>query len=481
MKVKRIDKILNKLKDKILKYYKKNNLERSLKFLKTLSDVLYASNYQFADCFSEEMLKKITMSILPEGVIIEETSQCVIFYDGFGLLNRGLMKIYLSALNLKNEVIYIGKKENLAVNEFLDTNDIKHVCLSSASETDKIKELADIISDKKPLIFFNYTTPSDVVSNGVMSALVGKTKRVMINLTDHAYWLGSSYLDYSIEFRDYGASISYLFRNIPKEKLIKIPFYPVIDENVPFKGFPFKKRDNDVVVFSGGSLYKTFDKSHSYYDIVEKLLTENDNLIFRYAGSGNRKYIDKIIKKFPNRCFLTSERDDLFQVLSHSTFYLSTYPVCGGLMYQYAAKAGKVPLTLLHSDISDDFLLNQSELNIDFKNSEELLNEANKLITDKGYRDSRSVIMKNSVTSKEEFNNNVDLFVDSFTSNLNINYKIYDLNKFKTMYLINFTYKEFCNIIAQKDCVFFLKDFLFSYCFGAFNKICSKIKNRKED
>ena len=51
------------------------------------------------------------------------------------------------------------------------------------------------------------------------------------------------------------------------------------------------------------------------------------------------KEMKKIIKKYPNRAYLTPERSDLYQVLKHSVFYLSTYPLCGGLMYQYAAKA----------------------------------------------------------------------------------------------------------------------------------------------
>ena len=44
--------------------------------------------------------------------------------------------------------------------------------------------------------------------------------------------------------------------------------------------------------------------------------------------------------------------------LEKSYFYLSTYPICGGLMFQYAASAGKVPVTLKYDeDLTKGFLL----------------------------------------------------------------------------------------------------------------------------
>ena len=111
--------------------------------------------------------------------------------------------------------------------------------------------------------------------------------RYQINLTDHAFWLGADSIDKCIEFRDYGATISKKYRRIPIESIVKIPFYPIVNIDMKFQGFPFKKKDYQKVFFSGGALYKTFGDDNRFYRIVSNILNQYNDLIFWYAGSGD--------------------------------------------------------------------------------------------------------------------------------------------------------------------------------------------------
>lgn len=222
----------------------------------------------------------------------------------------------------------------------------------------------------------------------LMQAYEGVLTRYVVNLTDHAYWLGARAIDKCIEFRDYGASISSEYRGIPREKIVKLPFYPKI---VPqeFQGFPFPVKDGQQVVFSGGALYKTFGEGNKYYEIVDYILASHSDVIFWYAGGGDDSELKKCMARHPGRVYHTPERPDLFQLLQHVSFYLSTYPLCGGLMYQYAAAAGIEPVTLRRDDCNDGFLLHQDELHVIFDTMEELKQEIDRVLTDEVYRKAR--------------------------------------------------------------------------------------------
>ena len=119
------------------------------------------------------------------------------------------------------------------------------------SYVNHIAKLAEIIKKTRPAYLFLYTMSYDVAAIVVFSA-INIARKFQINLTDHAYWLGRDCFDYCIEFRDYGATISHRFRKIDSEKLIKIPFYPYVDYEAEFLGFPFESQNK--VIFSGGAL-----------------------------------------------------------------------------------------------------------------------------------------------------------------------------------------------------------------------------------
>ena len=254
----------------------------------------------------------------------------------------------------------------------------------------------------------------------------------------------------------------YEYRKIPKGKLIKIPYYPIINHNVEFQGWPFPVRSGQKVIFSGGSLYKTLGAGNKYYVVVDQILSRYPDVIFWYAGSGDRTEIDKIISKYPERAYITTERSDLYQVLKHCYFYLSTYPVCGGLMFQYAAIAGKPPVTLYYDTMTDGLLFNQKELGIMFDNVEALLAEVDKLMNDSDYYARKCRNLRSSVISEEDFDSEIaELVAGRAGEKYKINYdEQIETSSFRKIYLDNMTAKNLKNmenVIVTKRHLFIMR------------------------
>ena len=181
------------------------------------------------------------------------------------------------------------------------------------------------------------------------------------------------------------------------------------------------------------------------------MLEKHQDVIFWYAGRGDQTEIDKIIKKYPNRAYLTAERSDLFQVLKHSYLYLSTYPLCGGLMFQYAASASKVPITLRQGSVTDGFLINQDHLKIQFDDMDLFLNELDYLLDHPEYTQERGELMRKSVISETAFQKAVSQLLENKNTGYEITYKEVDTEEFRQNYLDTLTSTNICLTMARID------------------------------
>ena len=234
--------------------------------------------------------------------------------------------------------------------------------------------------------------------------------------------------------------------------MVCLPYYPAIDEGMKFNGYPEGMDSSKKIIFSGGALYKTLGDNNKYYTIVEHILSNYQDVIFWYAGSGDDTEIRKILNKFGRRAFHTSERRDLHQVLEKCYLYLSTYPVCGGLMFQYAARAGKIPVTLKNSNISDDFLLGQDELGIEFDTLDELYEEIDRLIQDVTYHDQKERLIKKAVVTPSQFDKSVQYLLDGRDDKLRkINIRHIDTESFRKIYMEQLTEDRVDSIIGHKE------------------------------
>lgn len=423
--------IVNQIKSAIQKELTKEKLNHVLSLVSACAQLLYETNLYYMDPDLEDTLKLTAQKIISKPLDTLD-NEVVLFYDGFGLNDRGLAQIYLKALCRIKKVYYVTYSDRKnSIPDILKILDLNHsvACFIDRRHgdvLDRIKQLQDIITKVKPGHFFFYSLPDDVVGTTVLYGNEQSMIRYQINLTDHAFWLGIHCIDKCIEFRPYGANISSEYRNIPREKIVVVPFYPVIHYEKKFEGYPFTVSADTKIIFSGGSLYKTLGKGNVYYQLVEYILSNYPETVFWYAGSGNRSEMDKLIVKYPGRVYLTEERSDLYQVLQHCYFYLSTYPLCGGLMFQYAAMAEKVPVTLRAGNVTDDFLINQDLLGMQFDNIEDVEQEIDRLMRDEQYAVDQGKKIKNCVIREETFDKEIACLLNGEKGYFPVSYKHID-------------------------------------------------------
>lgn len=448
--------LIKKLSDRLDIEIRNEHYENALEIISICAKILYQTNIYYVDKKLERKLHEISgrIGLTP---VFGEKCDTVLFYDGFGLNDRGLVQIYLKGLCTIKKVVYVTYedcKDQIPdvlriLNEY--KGNVKFINRRKKGFLSQIRSLSEIVNEVKPESFFFYSIPNDVVGTMVMNAYEDKLTRYQINLTDHAFWLGAECIDKCIEFRDYGASISEKYRAIPKSKIVKLPFYPMLHKERAFQGYPFEINKSQKMFFSGGALYKTLGGDNKYYDIVKHILEKYDDVVFWYAGSGNDTELKKILSLYPSRAFYTSERADLFQILNESRFYLSTYPVCGGLMYQYAACAGRVPVTLRYDECADGFLLKQDQLDIEFSDVEHLYLEVDKLLCDEEYFEKRKKQMLEAVITEERF---TEVLKAILNGNVENDIKYIDINTedFRQEYLKRLDERDVDAMLIDRSC-----------------------------
>ncbi len=458
----KVNNIINKLKRITIKSIESNKIEKAYASLASCASLLYAYNQRYCDDELESYVLKLSSMLFEKNssnYTKNKDKKIILFYDGFGLDTRGLALIYLKAIiKTRYKLIYVvdKKSKNLQpeIQKALLGYDVEWVYIDGNNGGKYIQlanQLNSAFEKYNPTDAFLYTNPYDVAAISVFEHYRGIVTRYQINLTDHAFWLGKNTFEYCVEFRDVGSKISHNYRKIDKDKLVMLPFYAIVDQDVEFEGFPFNA-DGFEIVFSGGALYKTLgDKENKYYVMVEELLRKYNNIIFLYAGYGDDTQLLKIIEKYPNRAFYIKERKDLFQVMKHSIFYLNTYPLCGGLMMNYAVTAGKLPLTLRHNNDMDGILFKQSELGIEFSTMQELLEEVERLLNDKQYRFKKENAIKDSIITQQRFEENVKMLLEEGKTEFYISIEEINTEESRKEYLSRFDYnKEVDQIIAQK-------------------------------
>ncbi len=468
-----------KLRKIINKSLLKSDYNAALAAIIASANIKYLWNQEYVDEYLETQIKIISEQFVD---VVGENHKWILFYDGFGLDTRGLALIYLRALvDLGYSIVYVtifeGKNRQQEIDKvLLKSKEFRKICLNSYAASKKAKEILEITNKYKPMNAFLYTTPTDVGSIIAFECMKNIT-RYQINLTDHAFWLGKYAFDYCIEFREYGASISYNYRHIESDKIKLLPYYPYINYEERYLGLPFDTKDKKVI-FSGGSLYKTIDKNGTYYEIIRNILNKRDNVIFLYAGGGDDKYLKILQKDFPSRVYHIEERKDLYQLLCNIDVYINTYPLIGGLMMQYAAVAGKPPITLYSGDFSDGILLDQHNINVEFNTKEQIIDEVLHLLDSDEYREKRALEIKKSVISNSEFALNLKSILENKNTNYDIKYKQINTEEFIKEYKYRFSIKDIESCLMNMETIALGKEFPIMF-FKKFPKFILKKWRRK--
>lgn len=488
---KRINKDYELLKKKASLFYKKGLYSLACLYMKKAAFLMYNSNLIYCDNELELLLKQLAKeTIKQKNNTIKKGLKCkIVFYDYFVLENRGLTEQYLSALfkNKNYEVMFIGcNTDTSSIYTKLKEHKISYEIISEKDEIKRAQYIYDIISKIQPDILIAHISPWDVEGLMATSMVENKCKKFLINITDHAFWLGTTIFDYFFEFRDYGYNISKSYRNIDELKLLKLPFYPIINSNFDFQGFDFKI-DGRKVIFSGGNVYK-IQGSPVFLELVKYILIKHPETIFLYLGASNSQYLDTFITKnnFQNRFYYRAERKDIFEVFKNCYFYLNTYPLSGGLMTQYACVAGKLPLTFRDSDNPEsdigELFITKPDFDIQFSDLHTLMEKIDFYLDNPKELQKNEQKIKEVVIKENRFDELFYNYLDNSKNILPVNIYNIDLKKFAKQYLERFNEDKnsyYIQFVSRdlRTLPYFLKYYIFYAFLRIRNKIKLKINN----
>lgn len=399
---------LERFNHQILEYIERDNLSAAadLLFVVAMKYVLINQNYtnDFLEMSLMLLNEKLTKGKNNEFVAKKNT---VLYYDYMAYDDHSLSKQFLDAIgSLGLHIVYLIPDN--AIDNIPKTKEIIEkykgeivTFTSGLSVLDLSLQLAETIYKIKPEYAFSYPIPRDVAGILAFMRFKGSMTRFMFDITDHGFWLGKNAFDYFFYGRDYSASIAVLYRGIPEEKMLEFHYSPLLPD-VPFKGYPFPKNEDDFIIFSGGNFYKTNDEKFTYYNIVYNMLVRHKNVKFWYAFENYSPGFLELRKKFPDRVFNTPPRDDLKEVFHHSDMFLNTYPMFAGSTMVFAAASHCPPFTLKFNDEVNGLLRNDENLGVIFSDISEMIVAMDRYITDLNYRSEVKNNMSNAIYTRDE-------------------------------------------------------------------------------
>lgn len=409
--------ILGIYRDLILsahKNYTKHRIKSVIKDIASAARWMYDFNYIYSDVETEELIKSISDKYVKKvEIILPKENHCLLI-DSFLWDNRGLSQQYLRAMmanDLHIMIISTNSRKNVGkgILSELENYD-KVVFLFFEENIDLITQCNHIVNKVEafaPKNLFLHISPWDVAALLMCHSIKGPTK-FNINLTDHAFWLGASFIDYNLEFRPYGMTVSLEKRGLEKEQILPMPYYPITPLSLDFEGFP-DMPSNAIKVFTGGALYKMLGKNDIFFHIMECILNISPVVYILVAGFNKDKRFDEKISKVSGkeRVLQIGVRQDIDSVFEHCDIYLSTYPKIGGLMSQYAAKHGK-PVIAYHENndmmnVVEEILNHYQNEFKSFVDLDSLVLYAEKLIKDKTFRRDQGRLLQDGMMNFERF------------------------------------------------------------------------------
>lgn len=423
--------------------------------IETLVTWAYFFNFKYTDPDLENLLRIKSHSLFGVVNVDQNSENRFVIIDSNGQDNRGLTQQYLRALiSLGKEIIYVYLNRNIngisdILKELNEYDKAKVVLFNEKNITniEICKIIIEEIKINKPAGIFLLLMPWDYISVLVCNAIKG-VDIYNVNLTDHGFWLGSSILDYNIEFRPYGRTVSLEKRGLDKKCLLNLPYYPIISKYETFNGFDGIPTDS-IKILTGGGFYKMYGRNDLFFHIMDALLSLSPKIVIIIAGDGNRQVIRERIRRLKNRdrIYLIGNRHDIAGVFKNIDIYLGTFPFPGGLMSQYAAYFSK-PIAafgshdLINTDIEG--LINHRENHVKtFYNISDILKYVSKLVEDVNFRISEGEKAKKSLMEKKTFETELDSLLKTKINSRYWKPVTIDYDAFFEMYLdINNNYTQ---------------------------------------
>lgn len=422
--------IYNKLVDVAKKALKKNDYNASAKFIREAAKWAYNTNIFYYEPELEILLKTLSDKYLQKKEIIPNINKYILL-DTEAIDNRGLTQQYIKAMianKIEFQFITLQTKTDLIKDtlSIIKSYQKANIIIIKGVNNDDVllaRTIQNEIYKFSPEKILLHIKPWDVTSLLAIHSITG-SKIYNINMTDHAFWLGASFIDYNIEFRPYGMTISKEQRGLKDNQLLPMPFYPITSGKNTFEGFP-NETIGKIIIFTGGSPYKMYDKEQTFLlKIIDSILSLSDKTVVLLAGvPKNNPIIIDAISKMDNsdRLIFLGTRKDINEVFNHCDIYLNTYPVEGGLMLQYAATNAKPIISYTNNakgrkEAVESFVNHYNDSFNTFTDIKDVINYTRNLLYDSEFRKNEGLKNKESVMNEDSFNH---VFYQTIMSNKN--------------------------------------------------------------
>lgn len=415
--------------------FHKGDDESAMRFIDAYSSIAGQFNLNYSDDDVEGLLRIIAEKEIQRSKGFSSDSSKWILYDDFCTTYvLGLQWLHALAKSGR-QILYITTRDTNAesrhkniLDRVSEYENVEIRIIPQGERFERAQSLYDSIvqSGAAKIILHKYPTSSPI--DLVLPVLPAQLEKYLINLSDQTFWLGARFIDYCLEFRQFGASVSLQRRGLQKGQLLMVPFYPADDGN-EFGGFPIECSKEKVIVFSGGDYYKTLDDDRTYWALVREVLNKYPQVVFLFATK-NIPEGDSEIKSFisdnhfDNRFIYIQFRPDIFQVFSHCDIFMGTCPTSGSLMSQLAAINGKPILQYYAPGTPDDeteqaICINE-QFPISYLDKEGFMQEADRLINDPDYRSRKGNRLKTAMMQPSQFDQIVCETLDSNKTQLPI-------------------------------------------------------------
>ena len=425
-----IKKIYSTEKSIAYKNIKKESWASALTHIDNAAIVAYNLNLVFKDDEIEEWLAKSSSQlIVKKKDEYKQNANRYLFYDQIG--NSSVLAVqYIRALkNWGVEFMYVldpSRHTNRTILSEIENYSKATILILPKSIDERVNNIQyyyDTIREYGAEKAFIHS-PAEGAFGVVLLNALPEITRYRIVPGDHHFYIGTTVSDYCIEFREFGYNIALQKRGFSPRQILIQPYYPIINRNASFAGFP-KETEGKVVFFSGGALYKIYGHENIYFKLVKQILDAIPNAVILYAGGGNMTPLNKFIRKnrFENRVILLGYRKDIYEVFNHCDIYLGTIPIIGGLMSQYAAVCSK-PIVqfepkLLYATsrkgVDSILSYNNNHDIIAWNTIDEAVQYAVKLARDVDFRKQEGIKLYSRVIDVETFNRELKRLIETNT------------------------------------------------------------------
>lgn len=420
---------INAVRKKAAKLLCNGKYSEAMHYLDVCSNIASQFNLDYADFEIESLYKQIAEKTVKQSSDFEPNSDNWVLYDDFCTTYvLGLQWIEAMALSGK-KILYVttrnvneeSRHKNI-LDRLAEYDNVIVEIIPQGNAFERAQALYDTLVGFKASKLVMHKRPVMSVMDLVLPILPKGMVSYIINLSDQTFWFGARFVDYSLEFRQFGASVSLQRRGLKREQLLMVPFYPADDRN-EFGGFPPECTDDKTIIFSGGDFYKTLDDNRMYWKLIQNILHQYPQVVFLFAtknipegDSDIRRFIKD--NHFEGRFIYINFRPDIYQVFAHCDIYMGTSPTSGSLMSQLAAINAKPILQYYEPGTPDDeteqaICINET-FDISFHEEEGFMHEADRLITDLTYRRSQGERLQKAMMQHDQFNK---LVVDTLETN----------------------------------------------------------------